>query len=202
MTTTGVDPRALHHARKGAVDFVDVPELSYLAVGGHGAPSGAAFAAAISTLYTVAYGAHFLVKKQYGEAPRIMPLEALWWVDGQRPWAMTAAPAEAWRWQALIMQPEPIDELTIEAAVDRARSKQAPGLERLKFERWQEGRAAQTLHIGPYDAETPSIEALHAAIEQAGLRPRGRHHEIYLSDPGRVAPERLRTLIRQPVTTP
>ena len=199
IATTGTDPGALYRGRRGRTDFVTVPELGYLAVGGHGAPGGEAFTSAISTVYSVAYAAHFLVKAQYGEAPRVMPLEALFWVDGERPWALVGTDSASWRWQVLVMQPDPIDELTVEEAVERSRDKGVEGLEQLKLERWEEGSAAQTLHVGPYDAEGPTIEALHTAIQQAGMQPRGRHHEIYLGDPRRSAPEKLRTLLRHPV---
>lgn len=196
MTKTDVEHAPLYQARRGRVDHVDVPEFGLLVVGGHGAPGGAAFAAAVGTLYPIAYAAHFLVRKEYGEAPRVMPLEALWWTEDG---LATPVDPEQWRWAAMIMQPDPIDELTIEAAIERAREKALPGLGLLRYERWREGPAMQTLHVGPYDAEAPTIEELHAAIAAAGLRPRGRHHEIYLSDPRRCPPERLRTIIRQPV---
>jgi hypothetical protein len=97
---------------------------------------------------------------------------------------------------ALIMQPDPIDAA---ATAEAARKKDLPGLARLAYIRWAEGRCAQLLHIGPYAAEAPSIAALHEAIAEAGYRPRGRHHEIYLGDPRRSAPEKLRTIIRHPV---
>lgn len=97
------------------------------------------------------------------------------------------------------MQPGPIDQLTVDLAVERARAKGVPDLGLLRYERWQEGRCAQLLHVGPYDAEAPTIATLHQAISSLGSRPRGRHHEIYLGDPRRSAPERLRTILRKPV---
>ena len=98
------------------------------------------------------------------------------------------------------MQPDPIDaELIAAATAEAAGKKDLPGLARLEYIRWAEGRCAQLLHIGPYAAEAPSIAALHEAIAEAGYRPRGRHHEIYLGDPRRSAPEKLRTIIRHPV---
>jgi hypothetical protein len=96
--------------------------------------------------------------------------------------------------------PDPIDGELIAAATPEAASKKdLPGPARLEYIRWAEGRCAQLLHIGPYAAEAPSIAALHEAIAEAGYRPRGRHHEIYLGDPRRSAPEKLRTIIRHPV---
>jgi hypothetical protein len=99
----------------------------------------------------------------------------------------------------MIMQPDPIDEHMVSRALEKARKKGLGGLEDLRYERWEEGRSAQLLHVGPYAEEGPSIVRLHEGIAAAGYRPRGRHHEIYLGDPRRSAPEKLRTLLRHPV---
>jgi hypothetical protein len=207
-TTTGVE--ALYRASKSRVDIVDVPPLGFVAVTGRGAPDGPAFANAVQALYTVSYGAHFLLKKEQGEAPRVMPLEAQWWMDDpdQQDIVTAVARSEAtmadtdrdsWRWQAMIMQPAPIDERTVVLAAEQARKKNLEALDELHFERWEEGRCAQILHVGAYSEEAPSIVRLHEGIAAAGYRPRGRHHEIYLGDPRRSAPEKLRTILRHPV---
>jgi hypothetical protein len=203
-TATSVD--ALYKVRKGAVDVVTVPELGFVAVDGHGGPDGQEFADAISALYSVSYGAHFLVRKRHGQAPRVMPLEALWWADDALQHDIIAASFDVagtdrarWRWQALIMQPEPVDGDIVAQAAGQAREKSVPALDRLRYFRWEEGLCAQVLHIGPYAAEAPSIRRLHQGITDAGYRPRGRHHEIYLGDPRRSAPEKLRTILRHPV---
>jgi hypothetical protein len=214
MTAIATSYESLLKTRKGAVDTVDVPEFGFAAVTGTGEPGGAEFTAAVQALYSVSYGAHFRLKKLTGEATRVMLLEAAWWVDdpGQQDIVAAVARGEAamadsehgsWRWQAMIMQPEPIGaELIAAAAAEAARKKNLPGLVRLRYARWAEGRCAQLLHIGPYAAEAPSIVRLHDAIAAAGYRPRGRHHEIYLSDPRRCVPEKLRTIIRHPVEPP
>ncbi len=210
MTNTATDLVALHKARKGSVDFVDIPELGYLTVEGMGRPGGAEFTAAVQALYTVSYSARFLLKKEGGDAPPNMPLEAQWWVDdpAQRDilaavalglTTMAATDRNRWRWRVMILQPEPIDVAVITRAVERARRKALPALRGLRYERWEEGRCAQLLHIGPYSAENPSIVRLHRAIAAAGYRPRGRHHEVYLSDPRRCTPGKLRTILRHPI---
>jgi hypothetical protein len=113
--------------------------------------------------------------------------------------------ASAWHWTALMWQPdvvtpEQVEHFRLDAERKAAAKKEPrPGLARIRFERWREGPSAQILHIGPYDAEAPTIARLHEAIESRGLRLRGRHHEIYLGDPRRTAPERLKTILRQPV---
>jgi len=209
MTVAARPPSTLYKPRRGRVELVDVPELSYVVVPGQGAPEGFDFAAAMQALYAVSWGAHFLARKAFGEAPPVMPLEALWWVgDEQRGIVEDVARGRAtmadtdrdqWRWEAMIMQPDPIDAVVVAEAVAQARAKHLAALGRLEFRTWQEGRCAQLLHVGPYAAESPSLAQLHTAIAEAGLRPRGHHHEIYLGDPRRSAPQRLRTILRQPV---
>ena len=189
MSTAALDLGHLYRARRGVVELVDVPELAVLVVDGTGRPEGPEFADAVQTLFAVSYGAHFLLRKQRGDAPRVMPLEALWDPPGDDPWA----------WRALIVQPAPIDAALVAEAVERARRKPPPALDRVRLERWEEGRCAQLLHVGPYAGEGPSIDRLHLEIAGMGMRPRGRHHEIYLGDPRRSRPERLRTILRQPV---
>jgi hypothetical protein len=210
MTSTLIDLSSLYRVRKDAFVIVDVPELGYVMIEGAGAPEGGEFAAAIQALYAVSYGAHFIVKKRGEQAPKVMALEAQWWVDQPQQNIVEAVAAGkatmadtdrgAWRWQAMIVQPEPIDAAVVASAIEQARAKKdLPALDRLRYERFGEGRCAQILHIGPYAAEGPSIARLHEGIAAAGYRPRGRHHEIYLGDPRRSAPERLRTILRHPI---
>ncbi len=210
-SAVGTQTRTLLATKPGALDIVTVPEFGYVAVDGEGAPGGPAFTEALQALYPVSYGAHFILKQETGEAPRVMPLEALWWVDdpsqqdlltavalGQA--TMAESDRALWRWQALILQPDPIDADVIERAISQARAKKnPPALDRLRYVRWEEGLCAQVLHVGPYADEAPSIVRLHQGLAAAGYQPRGRHHEIYLGDPRRSAPERLRTLIRHPI---
>jgi hypothetical protein len=210
MTTPLQQLDVLYKARKGAVDLVDVPFLSYAMIEGQGDPDGSAFGEAVQALYSVSYAAHFALKKRSGENTKVMPLEALWWVDepGQFDLLEKVAAGDAtmadtdrnkWQWQAMIVQPEPIDAELVAQAVQESRSKNLPALDRLRFVQWEEGRCAQILHVGPYSEEASTIVRLHQAIAEAGLKPRGRHHEIYLGDPRRSAPEKLRTVLRQPV---
>jgi hypothetical protein len=203
----------LYAARKDIVDFIDVPELAYVMVDGEGSPTGVLFQEAVASLYTVSYTMHFGVRRTNGAATRVMPLEARWWVDAPAAsddasgppaptdaWA--GADADRWRWTAMIMQPEPINRAHYVAAVDQLRAKEpAVRVERTRFERWREGRSAQILHVGPYSNEQTTVRTLHAAIADAGARPCGHLHEIYLGDPRRSAPDGLRTILRQPILT-
>ena len=166
---------------------------------------------ALQALYSVSYGARFLLKKQHGQASRVMPLEVLWWIDDPDQQRLLAAVAaaqatmadtdrDAWSWQAMIMQPAPIGADLVAAALAQAwERKPSAGLARLRYVRWAEGRCAQLLHVGPYAEEGPSIERLHQAIAAAGYLAHGRHHEIYSGDPPRSAPQNLRTIPRHPV---
>ena len=204
---------ALYRARRDRVDFIDVPELGFAVVDGRGAPGGQDFTDAIQALFAASYGAHFAIKKALGWAPKMMPLEALWWIEGPDPARLMErlamggpgpGPADQsrWHWRALVMQLEPVDAAAIDDAVARAKAKKgSPALDAVRYERWAEGPSAQIMHVGPYSDEQKDISVLHQALAEHGYHPRGRHHEIYLGDPRRSAPERLRTILRHPYTT-
>ena len=177
--------------------LVEVPERSFLMVDGSGDPNTSAdFADAVQALYSVSYTAKFRMRGE-GVYYKVSPMEALWWsgdfedfLDAQK---------GSWSWTAMIPQPSVVTEEVIEEAkVEAGRKKTLPALGKLRFERFEEGLCAQLMHLGPYSAERPNIEKLRAFIAEQGYRPRGRHHEIYLGDPSRTAPERLKTIIRQP----
>jgi hypothetical protein len=209
MTRVVNDIDRLYRVRAGVVDIVDVPELGYAMVDGAGAPTDPDFAAAVQALYSASYGVHFALRKEHGEAPRVRPLEALWWVDDPPFEAGTTGAAgvftaggdqSRWRWRALIVQPDEVDEELMARCVEQARrDRDLPAIDKLRYVRWAEGRCAQVLHTGPYSEEGPSLVRLHEGIAAAGYLPRGRHHELYLGDPRRSAPERLRTILRQPI---
>ena len=193
-------PRDLVAAKPGRVRFLVVPRTRHFAVDGSGAPGGDEFREAFGALYPVAYTLHFGLRERGVQAP-VGTLEGLFHVDG--PAAGVPAPdgaGDAWTWRLLLPVPAEATDDDIAAAIADVAAKKAPSaLARLHVVDWEEGPSAQVLHVGPYAAEPPTIAALHAAITAAGLRPRGLHHEIYLGDPNRTAPERLKTVIRQPV---
>ena len=205
-----IPPHDLFDPVANEVRFIDVPEMSFLVVDGEGEPStppeqDGSFQQALQALYALSYGLRFGLKAE-GIEFTVAPLEALWWTDdgpGVVPTSSTVS--RTWHWRALIWQPdlatpELVERFRIEAERKAAAKKEPrPGLARVRLERWREGPSAQVLHIGPYDAEEPTIARLHEAIGARGLRLRGRHHEIYLGDPRRTAPSRLRTILRQPV---
>ena len=188
----------LYRARRSP-SLVDVPELAFLMIDGHGDPNVSdTYRAALQALYSVSYGLKFAVKRAGGPVYRVGPPEGLWSVPDMADFA-TAAKAE-WDWTMMIRQPDDVTPALFErTALDVAERKQLPQARNLRLERFAEGPAAQVLHLGPYAGEEPTIRALHAFIAEQGYAPRGRHHEIYLGDPRRSAPERLKTIIRQPV---
>jgi hypothetical protein len=192
--------------RAGEVRFVSLAPRPCVMVDGSGPPGEAAFAPRMPGLYGTAYGLRFALKRR-GIVERVGPLEGLWWTsDGTTDLdeifrRLAEGERTTWRWTLLMGLPEQATAAELAAALATGRAKIAPALAGdLRIETLAEGRVAQLLHVGPYAAERASLDVLHAQITAAGLRPRGRHHEIYLGDPRRTAPERLRTILRQPVS--
>jgi hypothetical protein len=193
------DLKPLYAPPRGKFVMVDVPELSFLMIDGEGDPNRApAYKDALEALYAVAYTAKFLSKLGSAKVDfRVMPLEGLWWADDMEDFS--AARKDAWKWTMMIAVPDAVTgELFAAARTKAAAKKDLTALPRLRLERFREGRAAQTLYLGPYADEGPVIAALHRFIADGGHRRAGKHHEIYLSDPRRTDPAKLKTIIRQP----
>lgn len=188
----------LYNPSAKAVMVVDVPPLNFLMIDGRGDPNTAtAYKEAVEALFSLSYTLKFMVKKELGVDYAVMPLEGLWWVEDMSQFSL--GDKSAWQWTAMIMQPEYIVADLVEAArAQVARKKGLPALSRLRLETFHEGQAAQIMHLGPYTAEAPTIEKLHQFISTQGGQCVGKHHEIYLGDPSRTAPENLQTVIRQP----
>jgi hypothetical protein len=191
--------RDLYSSKRGDFEIIDVPELGFLMVDGHGDPNtSAAYREAIEALYTVSYAVRAAAKAQ-GRVHTVAPLEGLW---SAKDWdAFRTRDKDAWDWTMMIAQPDWISrELVDEALVTAAHQKGLHAVSLVRFERYAEGRSAQTLHVGSYDDEGPTLDRLHDEFLPAnGLVPRGRHHEIYLSDPRKTEAAKLRTILRQPV---
>jgi hypothetical protein len=190
--------KELYGPRAGPPAIVDVPELSFLMVDGMGDPNTSRnYREAVEALFAVSYRVKFAVKRGAGGIDYgVMPLEGLWWVDDMSTFSVDDK--SNWSWTAMIMQPDVVTDELVQRSIPEA-SKNAPAATRLRLDRFGEGRAAQVLHLGPYSAERPTIERLDAFIAEAGYRPRGKHHEIYLSDPSRAEPAKLKTILRQPI---
>lgn len=190
-----------YRARAGELRVLDVAPASYLMVDGHGDPNtSAAYADALAALYPVAYTTKFASKRQLDRDYVVPPLEALWWAEDMDAFTV-ARDKSQWEWTVMLMVPEWITGEMVDDAVAAVAAKDRPAaLDEVRLAVLDEGTVVQTLHVGPYDAEAEVLADLHHRfIPEQGLRMTGRHHEIYLSDPRRVAPERLRTILRQPV---
>ncbi len=193
--------KTLYNPSTKEVSIVDVPAMNFIMVDGSGDPNGSPqLEQAIEALYSVAYAAKFKLKRADPTLDyAVMPLEGLWWLANGAKYNPNA-PRDNWRWTLMIMQPDAVTAETVGEAIEEVRKKKNPAaLEGLRFERYEEGQAAQIMHLGPYAAEGPTIARLHDSIEQSGYHLCGKHHEIYLSDRRRTAPEKLRTILRQPV---
>jgi len=184
----------LYAPKRGGFHVVDVPEIAFLMVDGHGDPNTSpAYTEAVTALYTLSYTVRAIAKTDLGRVHTVGPLEGLWSADD--PAVFVTREKSAWDWTMMISQPAWITPDVVEAA---KRKKKA--VDGVRFASYAEGRSVQVLHVGSYDDEAPVLAALHREyLPEHGLTFNGRHHEIYLSDPRRTAPEKLRTILRQPV---
>ena len=192
----------LYRPSKKDFQVVDVPAMQFLMVDGHGDPNVAQeYQDALEALYPVAYKIKFISKKELERDYVVPPLEGLWWADDMDTFSINRDKS-AWDWTMMIMQPEWITGEMFDAAravVDK--QKDLPSLSKLRLESYHEGLSVQIMHIGSYDDEGPALSKMHTEfLPQNGLDMRGKHHEIYLSDPRKTAPDKLKTVLRQPVS--
>ncbi len=177
--------------------IVDVPSGNFLTITGRGAPGGEVYQQKLEPLYAVAYRLKFMAKDA-GDDFVVCKLEGLWWFDG--PGNSIVPPREQWNWKMMIRQPDFATEGMAAAARQEVEAKKKLATaKQVSFEHFDEGLSAQIMHVGPYSEEEATISRLRAFIEDSGYQAHGLHHEIYLSDPTKVAPEKLRTIIRQPI---
>lgn len=185
-----------------AVSVVDVPSLPYLMIDSEGNPNTAPeYVSAVEALYGLAYGIR-AIRKAAGETFTVMPLEGLWAFKGDQleTFDLTDADKDRFVWTMMILQPESVTAETVAQARENLRKgkKATDFADKIRFETYHEGEAVQIMHLGPYSAEGPTVARLHAHIDENGWSLRSKHHEIYLSDPRKVAPEKMKTVIRQP----
>ncbi len=180
--------------------LVEVPKLNFLMIDGTGDPNTATeYKAAVEALYSLAYTLKFMLKKAEVLDYGVPSLEGLWWTEKIEEFSLDDK--SNWLWTMMIMQPEQITLDLVEQARNQAeKKKNLTELTQIRFETFDEGLAAQIMHLGPYANEAPTVEKLHKFITENGYSFRGKHHEIYLSDPNRSAPENMKTIIRQPIT--
>ena len=190
----------LYQPRAGEVVEVEVPPMNFLMIDGQGDPNTSKeYSGAVEALFSLSYTLKFMLKKGASAVDyAVMPLEGLWWADDMSTFG--TADKSNWKWTAMIMQPEFVTQALVrDALLELQRKKTLDALSRLRFESFVEGRCAQTLHVGPFSAEGPTIERVHAFIAAAGCKRVGKHHEIYLSDIRRADPAKWKTVVRQPM---
>jgi len=194
----------LYNPSAKAVEEVEVPVFNFAMVKGF-VPAGVKvaealeFVEALTALYSISYTLKFTAKQRKVEPVDypVMALEGLWWVEGD---AFEFGKLQEQNFNVMILQPGVVTaEMFAEALAQLKKKKPSPGLEKLRFEPFREGRSVQVLHLGPYSAEAPTIERMKEYMKERGLVRNGHHHEIYMGDPRRAAPEKLKTILRQPV---
>jgi hypothetical protein len=179
--------------------IVELPPMQFLMIDGRGNPNNnVSFQEATGALYALSYAIKFAVKKTQGVDYGVMPLEGLWWMADDA--ELDLVKKEKWAWTLMICQPEMVTAALVEEMRENVRRKKnPPRLESIRLETYAEGTAVQIMYVGPYDAELPSVDAIHAYARQQGYELHKKHHEIYLNDPQKTAPERMKTVLRQPV---
>ena len=195
--------KKLQHLYKPSVkevEIVEVPQMNFLMIDGDGGPKHPTFQNAIEVLFPLSYTLKFMIKKSdIGIDYGVLPLEGLWWADDMS--SFIKDKKDDWKWTLMIMQPELITNEMVVEAVNQVRVKKNPtSLPLVRFESINEGKVAQIMHIGPFSEEGPTVQKLHSFIKDSGKKIIGKHHEVYLSDIRRAAPEKWKTIIRQPMS--
>jgi hypothetical protein len=192
--------KELYLAAAKECSITTVPAMNFLMIDGSGNPnSSIEFQNAVEALFSIAYTLKFMIKKTANIDYGVMPLEGLWWCDDMKHFSVENK--DIWKWTLMIMQPSHINrEIFSEAAEKVSQEKGLVAVDKVSFGTYEEGKAAQILHIGPFSGEGPTVTKLHTFISDNQYQMNGKHHEIYLSDTRRGKPENWKTIIRQPIT--
>ena len=178
-------------------ELVEFGEANYLTIAGKGEPAGTAFVSKVVALYPLSYGVKKICKEQ-GNDFGVPKLEGLWWVEGDTP--ALEVPRSEWCWKLLIRMPGFVTrEVVLSVQPEVAKKKKNDSIQEISFEKFAEGKCVQIMHIGPYSSEPATINTLMGFIAENGLSVNGLHHEIYISDPLKTKPSKMKTLIRYPV---
>jgi len=190
----------LYNASAQKVEIVEVPRMNFLMIDGEEDPNTSpAFQEAVEALFSLSYTLKFMIKKgKEGIDYGVMPLEGLWWADDMSQFSIEKK--DNWKWTLIIMQPEYVTMNLVHDATEQVKKKKGlPALTKIRFEAFSEGKAAQIMHIGPFSEEGPTIQKIHNYILEMNHKSSGKHHEIYLCDIRKAAPETWKTIIRQPM---
>jgi hypothetical protein len=193
------DLKYLYQPSGAEVELVRVPKFNYLMIDGEGDPnSSQSFQEAVQALYATAYTLKFMIKKEKSVEYPVMALDGLWWMDDMSQFTMENK--AAWKWTLMLLQPPIVTKTLFKKAVKQAIEKKGlAALGKIRLEPYTEGLAVQIMYIGPYADEGPTIQKLHEVAKQRGCELNGKHHEIYLGDPRKSKPDKLKTVIRQPI---
>lgn len=190
--------KQLYNPPKGSFHLVEVPQMNFLMLDGRGDPNTSLdYQQAIEALYTMSYAIKFALKSQ-GYDHIVPPLEGLWWMENMNEFSLMNK--NRWEWTMMIMQPEWITSEWVEKVrQDTTKKKSNAYLSAVRFEAYNEGFAVQTLYIGAYEKEAPTIADMHRFIASSGYLTNGKHHEIYIGNPRKTSPDKLQTILRQPI---
>ncbi len=190
--------KELYRSSAKRVVEIDVPKMNFLMIDGKGAPGSQEHKDAIETLYSVAYTLKFMIRNEKEIDYGVPPLEGLWWAEDLSDFVNDNR--DNWEWRMVIMQPKLVNKSLFKKAVFQVKEKKnLVAIDRVYFDAFEEGKCAQTLHLGPFSEEGPTIKRVHSFILDGGKKIIGKHHEIYLNDYRRTKPENLKTIIRQPM---
>jgi hypothetical protein len=193
--------KQLYQPSSKEVSIVEVPKQQFIMIDGQGDPNNSKeFQEAVEALFSLSYALKFIVKKgKIGIDYGVLPLEGLWWSDDMTTFSVENK--SVWKWTLMIMQPDFVTRELFAIALQQVKKKKnLSALSKLRLEAFTEGKAAQILYVGPFSEEGSTIENIHSYIKQNGYKVSGKHHEIYLSDITKTAPDKLKTIIRQPVS--
>lgn len=192
------EEKYLYTPSKSEFQMITVPPMNFLMIDGAGDPNTSqTFQEAVQALYGLSYTLKFMSKREMGIDYTVLPLEGLWWAEELTNFDLNDK--SNWLWTVMIRQPDHINKNAVGKAMEEVKRKKNPiALSKLRFEAYNECLCAQIMHIGPYSEEGPVIARMHDFIRSKGYQLAGKHHEIYLSDPNRTTPEKMRTILRQP----
>ncbi len=194
--------KAIYSPSEKEAELIRIPKFQYFMIDGSGDPNSSIdFEEAVQALYSLSYTLKFMVKKEKEIDFPVMPLQGLWWADNMD--AFMTGSKDQWKWTLMIMQPKLITKSLFVKGLKVAMEKKGlPALGKIRLENLEEGLCVQVMHIGTYAQEGPTIQRLHSFARERNLELRGKHHEIYLSDPRKAKPEKMKTIVRQPVMRP
>jgi hypothetical protein len=189
---------SLYNPSSKKVEILEIPELKFIMIDGVGDPNSLAFQNAVQSLYNLSYTTKFSLKFERGLDYPVMALEGLWWVKEKSGEFFDLNARDRWNWTLMIMQPPFMTEKILQETVDKLRQK-GKQVDKFRLENFREGLSAQIMHVGPYSTESRTIEKIRDFIKENSYGINGKHHEIYMGDPRRTAPSRLKTILRQPI---